>query len=240
MSARKALPPRLNEGNKSASRTLDALIFDLDGTLVDTFPLIIASLQHACEVATGRRHSEAEVVTMFGPTEQDILHTAVGPVRYSVAEHAYYDYYERHHAQYVSVYEGIVRLLDQALHHGYRLALFTGKNHRSAWFTIRATGLEKYFPVVITGDDIEFNKPHPQGIWLALRELGVEAKRAAYVGDMPADIEAGHAAGVRTAGALWHSRFRDEVIACKPDYLFDTVAAMGNWLDGAYLRPLLE
>lgn len=240
MSARKALPPQLSEGSEHPSRALDALIFDLDGTLVDTFPLIIASLQHACEVATGRRHSEAEVITMFGPTEQDILHSAVGPVRYSVAEHAYYNYYERHHAQCVRMYEGIVCLLDQALHHGYRLALFTGKNYRSAWFTIHATGLEKYFPVVITGDDIEFNKPHPQGIWLALQRLRVESRRAAYVGDMPADIEAGRAAGVRTAGALWHSRFRDEVIACKPDYLFETVAAMGNWLDDAYPRPFPE
>lgn len=210
----------------------DALIFDLDGTLVDTFPLIIASFQHACEITTGRHYSEAEVIAMFGPTEQDILHAAVGPAWYLAAEHAYYDHYERHHARYASLYDGVTDLLGKAMNCGYRLAIFTGKGYRSAWFTIRATGLEKYVSVVITGDDAKLNKPNPQGIRLALQKMGVDAQKAIYVGDMPADIEAGRAAGVCTAGALWHSRFRDAVIACKPDYLFHTVAAMSNWLNG--------
>ena len=100
---------------------------------------------------------------------------------------------------------------------GVPMGVMTGKGRRTADITLRALGWEGLFPAVITGDEAVRAKPAPDGPLEVARMLGVEAGRCAFVGDAPADVKAGRAAGMVTIAAGWHAVYREKVRALRPD-----------------------
>lgn len=114
---------------------------------------------------------------------------------------------------------------------GIRMGVVTGKGRRSADISLRVLQLAEYFDVMITGDDVVHPKPHPEGIFMAMRELGGEKETTCFVGDSDADIAAARAAGITAVGVNWLSvSQKTGGFTPKPDCVFTDTAAFMRWV----------
>ncbi len=178
-----------------------AVLFDLDGTLTDTLPLVIAAVNAALAPVWGAARTPEEIRRLFGPPEGQLI--AAEAPQDSEAIERFYRYYRAHHRHTARVYPGVRPMLSTLLERGHLLALVTNKGRRSALITLEEFGLRRFFRAIVDGDDVSRPKPAPEGIGLALERLGAGAAEAAYVGDMPSDLLASRAAGVAAWAAAW-------------------------------------
>lgn len=184
-------------------RRFDALLFDLDGTLVETAPDLCAALNHCLELAGRPQVSVGEVRHMVGDGARALLRrglTAAGaaPAEAEVERWfgALLDHYREHVADSSHAFEGVVETLDAMRAAGARHAVCTNKPILHARGLLDALDLARRFEVVLGGDSLAVRKPHPRHLLAALEALGVAPARAAMVGDSANDVAAARAAGL--------------------------------------------
>ena len=199
-----------------------AIIFDLDGTLADTFELIFSSWNAAVGPVVGRWFSDAEVIARFGPTEVEMIRREIPPEYHEAAIRRFRERYEQDHAQLACVFPDVREMLAALSSARVPMGVMTGKGRDTADITIAKLGWTKIFSSVVTGDDITRAKPDPQGILLVAQQLGIDPKNCLYVGDAPADVRAGRAAGMKTVWAAWHPVYEDEIAKLAPDLVAKT------------------
>jgi pyrophosphatase PpaX len=208
-----------------------AVIFDFDGTLADTLPVIFKSFQRIFLEGNEQDVSTEEIISMFGPTEEEIIRKAFSdPVHADLAVERFFDYYEAEHAHMVERRSEVIELLQEIKRKGWKLAVVTGKGQRSLAISLKALQMESFFDLIITGDDVQESKPHPEGIHKALALLGVTAEEALFLGDSEADMEAGQRAGVRTIGVQWLSVSQTEQFHSKPEAVFTRFEELSAYL----------
>jgi HAD superfamily hydrolase (TIGR01509 family) len=181
---------------------IDAVIFDMDGTLIDSMDPVNEAFIETILAAGGPRYTHADIVAAFpkGPSDRMLTHLLGRPV--IAQESAGYHRRLDEKAASLSPYPGIAETLD-SLAGTTRLAVFTGADRVSLQLLLRRTGLLERFEVTTGGDEVTHAKPAPEGILLTCERLGVEPSRAAYVGDSRPDMEAARAAGTVAVGAAW-------------------------------------
>ncbi|WNS42363.1 HAD family hydrolase [Paenibacillus sp. MMS20-IR301] len=205
--------------------SIQAVLFDFDGTLADTLPLSFRAFQAVFKQYDHREVSRDELVTMFGPTEEGIIGgNFADPSSVPQAIEDYYSLYEQGHFEEFQNEASILELLQALKQQGLKLGVITGKSRRAYQISAGALELEHYFDIAITGDDVVKPKPDPEGIHTALRTLGIDSSSAVFVGDSNADILAGKAAGLRTYGVRWLSTFQSQAYDVPPDGIFNSVA----------------
>lgn len=220
---------------RHAERAIDALVFDLDGTLADTFGLLLAAFDAATRATRGRELTRAEMVAHFGPgagTEEAILRALAERTELpdDILDLFYRTYAAEHSAQ-VKLFPRLQETLEEARRRALALGLVTGKGRRSTAITLRELGVAEFFDAVATGDDAPAPKPDPRGLLTVLARLGVAPARALFVGDSVADIGAGQAAGTLVAAALWNDPDDSALADFGADFLLRT---------GDDLRALLD
>src|SRR5438034_9949761 len=171
-----------------SSRPIRAIIFDLDGTLADTFDLIVRAWNQAVSPHTGKIYSDEEVIARFGIPDAQMIRRDLAGEAGDRAVETYHDYYQREHAAIVKPVEGVNEMLAELRRREIPLGLMTGKGRRSATITLKELGWDNTFTAVVTGDDVPKQKPEPDGPLAASRMLGIEPLQCAFVGDSPADI----------------------------------------------------
>jgi pyrophosphatase PpaX len=186
-----------------------AVLFDLDGTLVDTWALYLESYLRTLEPYAGRRLSLDELRTLHPSSEVRGLRSLVPADEVASAHATLLEHYRALHAElFAGAYPGVVAMLDALRARGLALGIVTGKS-RGAWaITQPESGLGD-FAVFVGDDDVAEAKPAPDGLRLALRQLDARADEALYVGDSLQDAAAARDAGVRFAAALWAKRSAD-------------------------------
>jgi 2-phosphoglycolate phosphatase len=194
-----------------------AVIFDLDGTLADTFELIFSSWNAAVGPVVGRWFSDAEVIARFGPTEVEMIRREIPPEYHEAAIRRFRQRYEQDHDQLACVFAGVREMLAALASARVPIGVMTGKGRDTADITLAKLGWTNLFSSVVTGDEITRAKPDPQGLLLVAQQLGIEPASCLYVGDAPADIRAGKAAGMKTVWAAWHPVYADEIAKLAPD-----------------------
>ena len=210
-----------------------AIIFDMDGTLVSSLPVIFH-----CENEISRKYLKTsltleDVISKFGPPAHTIIKEMTRSLPNSVQIKAVSDYYECYRTHVSSrglVFPGITELLGKIKGSGRRLALFTGVEKNMMEYTLNPFKLVDFFEVRITADDIQKSKPDPEGINLALSRIKANAKESMYIGDSPSDIIAGKRAGVLTGAALWSPENRGDPTTEHPDYEFRSVQQLSDFL----------
>ena len=217
----------------SLSRRIRAVIFDLDGTLADTFSMIVGAFNAAITPHTGRTYSDAEVIARFGIPDPQMIRRELPGAAGEQADAVYHAYYEREHGR-VKRFAGVDEMLAELKRNGVKLGLMTGKGKRSAKITIEALGWSEIFEAMVTGEDVTEQKPAPDGPLLAAKMLGVEPAECAFIGDSPADIGAGKSAGMVTVAAGWHSVYLEEIRKMSPEIWANTP----NDVVRALLSPL--
>jgi pyrophosphatase PpaX len=181
-----------------------ALLFDLDGTLIDSIELILGSARYAFEGFQGRPPTDDEWRALIGrPLIDSFREFVTHEPEVERLIGRYREYQLLHHDRLVRAYDGVVAVIQQFASAGHPMALVTSK---ADWLAKRAlvhVGLDTAISVIVGCDSTSRHKPHPEPVHHALSLLRAEPKDAIFVGDSPHDVEAGRAAGVYTVGVSW-------------------------------------
>ena len=204
------------------------IIFDIDGTLTSTNELIFASFNYIAGKYLQKQFTDKEITKMFGPTE-DVILKQWCPDNYDAVRKDYYDFYEQNHSM-ADLYPGIMEILDILKKINVLLSIYTGKGRDASIITLKKLKIYDYFDLIITGDEVKEHKPSPEGIMLFLEKFNLPKESVLMVGDSPADIKASRAAGVKVASVIWDAYAKKEVINLNPDYLFNSVAELKEFL----------
>ncbi len=211
-------------------KSVAAVLFDLDGTLVDTIPLIIACYRHTLAVHTpGYDPGERVIIGNLGRSLEAILcdyARAAGvanPAEMARAMVETYRAFQRVHLPLlIRPYDGIREALLGLRARGLTLGVVTSKVEWAARETYERYGIGEFLSVAVFHDDTERHKPDPEPLLLAAEKGGLDISRTVYVGDSVHDMAAGKAAGMRTIGALWGPSGREELLAAGADELATT------------------
>lgn len=187
-----------------------ALLFDLDGTLIDTWRLYLDAFRHALAPQLGRPLSDEDIIALSPSAERRLIARVADGPAFEATFTRFLDRYAASHASlFDGPYRGVPSLLESARAAGVRLALVTGKS-RAAWrITEREAGLVP-FDVVVTDDDVAAPKPSPEGLQRALEALRLAPEETLFIGDSLLDGEAARAAGVPFGAACWADPPRDQ------------------------------
>lgn len=197
-----------------------AVIFDLDGTVLNTDLLIKKSFIHVFKkYRPDYTLSEEELLSFLGPSLYDTFSCYFEQSMVKELIDYYREYNHAHHEDYVTIYPGVKETLQYLKDHGYPMAIVTTKVKDAAYIGLDLFGLTDYFQVVIGHDDVHRSKPDPEGILLALDQLGV--KDGYYIGDNITDILAGKNAGLKTIGVKWSPKGYKLMEKENPDLLID-------------------
>lgn len=217
-----------------------ALLFDLDGTLIDSYRLYLEAYRRALAPILGRAVSDEEIMARRPSSERRFLAEWVGEERAGKCHAEMCRHYEAlHGALAEGMYDGVREMLAALRAAGIPLGVVTGKGRR-AWEATRRQLELGDFAVVVTDDDAPRPKPHPDGLLSAAAALALAPAELAYIGDSLVDLEAGRAAGMRVGAVLWpktapgeRERFLAETRSHRPDWRFerpaDVVRAFAGW-----------
>jgi pyrophosphatase PpaX len=209
-----------------------ALLFDLDGTLVDTVELILASARYAFAEHPGHRPTDADWIAGIGkPLRVQLAELSGDPEAVDGLAVRYREFFWAHHDDMTRPFPGAVELLASLRAGGHPVGVVTAKWVEPAWKSLRHAGLAPYVDAVVGADSLAEHKPDPAPVRMLLGQLDRGPEEALLVGDSPHDIAAGNAAGVPTAAALWGAGAKEVLAAARPRWLLSALAEV---------RPLVE
>ena len=211
---------------------IQTVLFDLDGTLIDSIRLILDSYHHTLAAHGVPPRTDEDwlrgvgtpLSVQFAEWRDDL-----GKLEAMVA--TYREYNLAHHDRMVTVYPGVVAALGAIRAAGRRTGLVTSKNRQGALRGLTLVRLEAMMDVLVCADEVTNPKPHPEPVEKAVALLGADPGTTVYVGDSIHDMVSGHAAGVRTAAALWGPFGREHLELASPDYWLETPADLVTLLD---------
>ena len=200
------------------------VLFDFDGTLADSEPVITASLVHALGTE-GFEVTAAQVRDVFGPPLQTMAQMLAGelaPERYERVRIAYFtDFNAQLHT--IQPLPGAVEILDALDARAIPFGMVTNKTEASAAAQLAAMGWERRFATVVGADSVREPKPAAEPALLALERLGIAAERAAFVGDQEPDMLCATAAGIPVVIGLAHARAAEMLAAAGATYVAKTL-----------------
>lgn len=201
--------------------SIQAVLFDFDGTLADTLPLSFKAFRAVFMKYEGKTLTDAEIVQTFGPTEEEIItENLSNPAHVDEAVVYYYEVFEKDFQKHVQVSEAIQDLISKLRDLYIPMVIITGKSRRCLDICLRNLELDGFFAATITGDEVERSKPDPEGIFKAVQLLGLSTSDVVFVGDSDADIAAGKSAEVLTIGAHWFDTVQNVEFSVEPDDIY--------------------
>lgn len=208
------------------------VLFDLDGTLINSVDLIVDSYQHTFRVHGVPILSREEILAGLGTPLRVVFGNMTRDTDQVTAWIATYrEYNLSHHDAQVTAYPGAVAMVRKIRESGFRVGLVTSKNRAGAQRGLSLVGLGDAMEIIIGADDVVQAKPHPEPVERALSGLGMPADTALFVGDSQHDIHSGRGAGTWTAGVTWGPFDRAHLELAAPDYYCATPADLLKILD---------
>ena len=207
-----ATPPTQAHGFRSAPSPVFAtsisrmryptVLFDLDGTLIDSGAMILASFRHATRTVLARDIPDEELAAAVGGSTIHEQMRSFDADRVDDLVEAYREHNTPLHED-LQAFDGVDVVLDRLRAQGRKLGVVTAKRRRTVDLAFRVLDLRRWFDVVVTAEDTARHKPDPEPVLLALDRLESTATDAAFVGDSPFDVRAGKAAGVFSVAVSW-------------------------------------
>jgi pyrophosphatase PpaX len=197
------------------------VLFDFDGTVVDSGSMILASFRHATKTVLDRELSDAELLAAVGTP----LHVQMRLIDAERADELVAVYREHNEPLHDALQpcDGILDVLRQLKDERRRLGIVTAKRGATVELAFAVLPLRDYFDVVVAAEDVERHKPAPDPLLVALERLEAQADEAVYVGDSPFDVAAAKAAGVHSVAVTWGGIYSEDVLREEqPDTLVST------------------
>lgn len=206
------------------------VLFDLDGTLVDSGEMILSSFRHAARTVLARDVADEQFAALVGGSNIHDQMRTLDAARVDELVAAYREHNEPLHDG-LEAFAGVQPILERLRAEGRRLGIVTAKRRATVDLAFGVLPLERYFDAVVTSELTKRHKPDPEPVFVALEKLGSTPAEAAFVGDSPYDIGAGKAAGVFAVAVTWgkiHSeeRLREagaDAVVHSPEELFDVL-----------------
>jgi phosphoglycolate phosphatase len=200
------------------------VIYDLDGTLIDSEIDLISSVQTTLKEFGQAPLADSLIKSYIGNGAPVLMRRTFGEqaddALVSQALTFFLNHYREHCMDQTYLYEGIVPLLERCASAGWYQAVLTNKPVKISEHILSGLGVAKFFQRVYGGNSFEHKKPHPIGIQTLLQEFGTSPKSAVMVGDSCVDIETAHNAGIASIGVLYGIK-PETVIAAKPSVLVE-------------------
>lgn len=210
-----------------STNTIKAILFDLDGTLLDTHDLLLNSFRHTVREVLGCTIPDERLMAKVGQplntqmwdfTDDEAVHDELCRV--------YREYNASVHDKLIRIFPGTQEVLDELRKRGYRMGVVTSKRHEPALHGLSTFGLGDAFDFVVGSDDWPTHKPDPGPVRHGCELLGLDPSECVYVGDSPFDMQAGNGAGCVTVAALW-GMFPAEVLCAEhPAYECKTISEL--------------
>ncbi len=171
-------------------KKIDTVLLDFDGTIMDTNEMIIRSWQHTFQQLRGETVEESVLLATFGEPLKMTMHNFFGGDQEEVERNVeiYRSYQTERYLDLIRLFPGVDRMLESLREADFRTALVTSRLKPTTFQGLRKFGIEKYFDVIITADDVTKHKPDPQPAEAALKQLGSSAEQAIMIGDTKQDI----------------------------------------------------
>lgn len=209
-----------------------AVLFDLDGTLIDSIGLLLASVRHAFEGFNGRAPTEQEWVAGIGtPLGKQLRAFCESDEQLEALTLRYRTFQRAAHDRLTTAFPGTLEVLGTLAAAGHPMGIVTSKSNEMMDRALELTGIGPYVTTAIGCDSCSLHKPDPFPVRMALGELGYDASEAVFVGDSPHDINAGNAAGVVSIAALWGPFTRDQLRAANPAHYLDDISELPTLIE---------
>ncbi|WP_110928488.1 pyrophosphatase PpaX [Bacillus massiliglaciei] len=202
---------------------ITTLLFDLDGTLINTNELIIASFTDTLNHYYPGKYSREEIIFFNGPPLKETFSSINPELADEMIAHYRKHNWENHDAL-VTQFEGVYETLQSLKQSGYKLAIVTTKLRDVAEKGLGLANLGQFFQVIVSGEDTEKAKPDPAPLQLALSKLGSSPEEALMIGDNFHDIQAGKNAGTKTAAVAWSLKGRAFLQGYGPDFMLEKMS----------------
>lgn len=195
----------------------DVALFDLDGTVLDTYAPILESMRYATKTVFGEALPDSKLVSMVGQplvTQMQAFAAERGCVSEVADEltRVYREYNERDLDEKSFPFPGIPEAIASLKNAGFTVGVVTSKRAVLATKSLKAHGLFDVFACVNGAEDSTAHKPDPDPLLTAAKKLGVSPDRCVYVGDSPYDLQAAHAANMPCVGVAWGKFFGREIL----------------------------
>ncbi len=198
---------------------IHTVLFDLDGTLIDSVRLILDSYHHTLAAHGLPPRTDEEWLAGVGtPLAIQFAAWQEDRAMLEALIATYREYNLKHHDRMVTVYPGVVDVVQTLKSMGVSTGLVTSQNRAGALRGLTLARLEALLDVLVCADEVENPKPHPEPVEKAVRLLHAQPGSTVYVGDSIHDMRSGRAAGVRTAAVLWGPFGRSHLEGAQPDY----------------------
>jgi pyrophosphatase PpaX len=208
-----------------------AVLFDLDGTLIDTIELIRVSFRYATAKVLGEALPDTLTMANVGqPLRTQFEELAPGHADELVR--VYRAFNGAHHDELAKAYPGTVETLEEVARHGLPMGVVTSKGAEGAHRGLELFGLGRFFEVVVTADDTALHKPDPYPLRFAAAALGVPLEYCVYIGDSPHDMQAAVSGDAIAVAALWGAFGADDVLAPGPAFALREMRELPGLLFG--------
>lgn len=182
---------------------IETVLFDLDGTIIDTNDLIIASFMHVFEKGPNGPLTREGIIPHMGTTLEYQLQKFSGMEDVTSLVPIYRAYSQEHHDNMVKPFPYVNEVVEWLHAQGISMGIVTTKIRPGTLMTLEKFNLDKYMSAVVTVNDVENPKPHPEPVLKAIEAIGCNPETTLMVGDSAVDIQSAKAAGVQAAGVAW-------------------------------------
>lgn len=202
---------------------ITTLLFDFDGTLLDTNELIIQTFQTVLNAYYPGKYEREDILPFLGPTLRETFES-IDPEKTEEMIAEYRTWNLANHDAFASEFDGVTETLRQLKNEGLKMAIVSTKRNEMVLRGLRLIEAEDLFDTVIGLDDVQHAKPHPEPLLLAMERLGSTPDETMMIGDNIHDILGGKNAGVRTAGVAWSAKGEKFIRDQNPDYVLQHIS----------------
>jgi len=198
------------------------ILFDLDGTLLDTNELIIQSFQHTYQRHLNKHVDKEEIIKNFGEILTITLDREIGEAG-NEAVKTYRSFQNGNFEKLITIHKGVKEGIIELHKQGYKLGIVTSRLNNSAMRGLEHFGLKDYFESIVGADNTDIHKPDPTPAFMGLKELGGIPEETLLVGDSPYDILCAKNAGITSVVVGWTALPMDMLLKHEPDYVVDSM-----------------
>ncbi len=202
---------------------INTVLFDFDGTIMDTNDIILQSWQHTFRTIEGKERTEAEIISTFGEPLALTMRKVLPQIPEEEGIQVYRGYHYDHFIDLIRIFPGVMELIKDLKKRGYRLGIVTSRLRHTTELGLGKYNLAQYFDTIVTCEDTDKHKPDPEPVQIALENLESKPEEAIMVGDSMFDILCGRNAGTKTALVGWAIAVSEEEKKGKdqPDFILD-------------------
>lgn len=212
------------------NKQVNTVLFDLDGTLIDTNELIISSFLHTLGNYYPDRFKREDVIPFLGPTLKETFES-IDAEKVDEMIAVYRKFNLSQHDLLVKEFDGVFQTVQQLKEAGFKIGIVTTKVLMVVEKGLKLTKLDSFFDVIVALDHVEKPKPDPEPILKAMELLGSKPEETIMVGDNSHDILGGKNAGTKTAGVAWSVKGKEFLLGFNPDYILDNMTDLLDILE---------